>query len=490
MCESLVRRAWLVGLVLLFTAVAASGQVPMPPFQNTIAWGGPIQPDVGRGDQSQSPVPSNASGQTQDGNSAASSDQTPGDGTADNSANGAANGTVSANPDNTVKQLGTPFPLQLQPEGLKIGPFYIPSITDSFSYAVNSAPGQPTQSFVGNSIAFNLVYSKTLSRGVFAVQAHEQFSLANSWNPYINQSVGVTFNEQLSERWSLNAAAYFTYFQNSLLANPQYILAYNNGGIVQQTLFLQQQGTNIYESNNISLSYQMGTRTVVSFTPILQATYQYLQGGWSNVRQFGGGVTVTHTLTPDLSVSGYYTLSYASTSGTSSTYPSWVNQNIGVGFQGTFVRYRGWSLGGSVAASSQHYAGSYTITPTGTLSLFKSFGQSSITAAYTRTEASTVLVSNGYFDQADVAYNRKFGQKFNLNVGAGLFRTSYSGTYYNGKRVGGSVTYQWTPRVGLNAGYNFAHQNGVQSTNFAPYLGNTNYLSVGLVWALGNHSGL
>src|SRR5208283_4621942 len=231
MCKSLVWRGFFVGtLFLLFTAGIASSQ--MSPFlpQNTIAWGGPIQPlDVGSTDnRTQPPVPSSIQAGTLAENSPDGAGDTPSGAQTASPAGNVDNSTASTTSDNTVRQLGTPFPLQLQPEGLKIGPFYLPSISDAFYYAVNTSPGQPTQTFVGNSITANLVYSKALSNGVLAIQAREQMSLANSVRPIFNQSISVTYNDQLSERWSLNANAQFTYFQSSILANPQYLLSYNN----------------------------------------------------------------------------------------------------------------------------------------------------------------------------------------------------------------------------------------------------------------------
>src|SRR5208337_659237 len=353
MCKSLVRRVWMVALVLLSTAGVAASQMSPLPFQNTIAWGGPIQPpDVGSADAGpQTGTSPGINGETP----AETSGDTPAGSTAGDNTNGPASNAASANPDNTIRQLGTPFPLQLQPQGLKIGPFYVPSVSDSFFYAVNSSEGQPTPTFVGNSIQATLAYSKPVSKRVFAYQAREQLSLSQG-KSYLNQRIVASFTEQLTERWSLSASAQFTYFQNSILANPQYVLGYQNGQSVQHTLFVPQQGTNIYDNNNLTVSYSVGEKTRISFSPIIGATFQYLQGGWSNVHQFGGGVSITHSLTSKLSMSGFYSLSYSSTSGAASSSPNWVSQNIGVGFQGKLLQSETWSLGGSVSVSTQRYS--------------------------------------------------------------------------------------------------------------------------------------
>jgi long-subunit fatty acid transport protein len=123
--------------------------------------------------------------------------------------------------------------------------------------------------------------------------------------------------------------------------------------------------------------------------------------------------------------------------------------------------------------------------------LMKSFRQASIVAAYTRSEASSVFVSSGYYDQADIGYNQRIGQKITVNAGVGEFRTSNTGTTNNeyGKRAGAGIAYQWFPRLSVNVGYNLAHQNGTQTSQFSP-VGDTSYFSVGLTWLLGAHSGL
>ena len=277
MCKSLVWRGLFVGtLLLLFTAGVASGQMSPFPVQNTIAWGGPIPPpDVGSADKGpQTPVPTPVQ---PDPNAQSSADAPADTPDADQTASPAGNvdnSTASTTSDNnTVRQLGTPFPLQLQPQGLKIGPFYVPSISDAFYYAVNDSPGQPTQTFVGNSVTANLIYSKALSNGVLVVQAREQMSLANSVRPVFNQSISATYNDQLSERWSLNANANFTYFQSSILANPQYLLAYNNAGSLQQTVFVPQAGSVAYETNNITFNYALNGRTHLTLSPIIGATF-------------------------------------------------------------------------------------------------------------------------------------------------------------------------------------------------------------------------
>jgi hypothetical protein len=462
-----------------------------------IAWGGPIQPDLGNTDNPpQSTVPAPVPVPTTDSAeaNAESSSDTPADNpggaqAANPPGNVDSNTTSTVSDNNTVRQLGTPFPLQLQAQGLKIGPFYIPSISDSFWYAANSEPGQPTQSFAGNSITANIVATKMLNNGVLAFQAREQFSFLNSVQPYLNQSAAFDFTKQLSERWSLTASANLTYFQNSILANPQYLLSYQNAGQLQQTLFVQQRNYTMYESNNIGLSYSLTGRTQITLSPILGGAFSYIpQQGWVNTHQFGGAVGVTHEVTSNLTLGAFYNLSHSATSGVSDA-PGWNSENWGVSL---LYNRPSWSVAGALSAGGQLVANIWTLTPTGSLKVmkrFNRFSRSSIAAAYTRSEAGSIILSSGYFDQGNISYSQNIDRKLSFNVGVGMYRTINTGSSQNGKTVGGGVNYQYSSRLSFNAGYNFAHQNGMSTATFLPFLGNTNSLNLGVTWFLGSRSG-
>ncbi len=485
MCKSLIWRALLVGtLTLLFNAGLAWSQVTPFPSQNVIGWGGgPTQPpNVGSTDNRPQSVTAPAPSDT---SSSESADSNPSDASNGNQSDNSSGGPTTVSDNNTVRQLGTPFPLQLQPEGLKIGPCYVPSVSDSFFYAVNSAPSVPSQSFTGNSISSNLSCIKTFSSGILALQARAQLSLANSWHPFINQGESLTFNDQLSERWAFNAGAQFTYFQNSILANIQYLLSYQGG--VQQTLFVPQQAYTIYESNNIGFTYAMNGQTHITLSPIVGAIFSDVDGQWTSSHEFGGAIGVTRDFTPNLSLGGFYSFYHSTTSGIPGS-PSWNTQNAGVTFQYRFQQ--SWSVAGSLAASAQRQNNVWTVTPTGSLRLSKSFRRSTFSAAYTRSEASNVLVSNGYYDQANLAYNQVINQRLSFNVGVGGYRTIDAGIDQHGKTAGGSLAYKWTPRLSLSGGYSFSHQNGAGTFGFLPFQGNTSALSLGLTWLLGAQSGL
>jgi len=531
MCKSSVRRAWMIVLALFFMAGAAVGQIAVPQLQNPIAWGWVLQSNVGlmtvpplespaddstQADQQMGTQTSgNAPPQTSDGTNnqpadgSASQDlmgsqssmdtqgrtegnppptnspsSTPYDSTSSTS-DATAPGTVVTNANSSSSRLGGILPFHIQPDGVKIGPLYLTNLSDSFFYAVSNSPGFPIQTYTGNSISANLVYTRSIGQGNFAVDAREQFSLSGT-QPFFNQSLGASYNDQLTERWSVGIAAQFIYFQNSILANPQYLLNYQNGGPTLQTLFAQQRGSTMYESNSIAFSYQVNGRTHITLSPIIGATFLDQQGGWSSSHQFGGAIGVTRDFTSNLTMGVFYNLSHSVTSGVSNS-PGWNNQSLGFSLDYKFGR--SWTIAGSLAASGQLMAQIWTLTPTGSVKIAKSFSKSSIAAAYTRAEASSVFVSSGFYDQGDISFNQRLGQKINFNVGVGEFRTINAGINQSGKRAGGGMSYQWRPRVSLNASYNFGQQNGTEASNFSPFLGTTNAFSIGVNWQLCSNAG-
>ena len=519
--NQLAKRVCMIVLVVVFTAVLSAGQARLPQLQNPISWGWNASPDndaplsgVGQNgtnagpsdlagmqngsqspDQGQTNSATQASGEVSSDNGAnptndvlpageSSSSNLPSSASLQTDPNAPADPSTSNSSSSLWNNLRSPFHVESQ--GVKIGPIYLTSLSDSFFYAINTASGNPTQSYYGNSITGTLIYNKEFSSGVLAVQAREQLS-TSELTPYFNQSLSAAYTYQLTTRWSLAAAAQFTYFQNSILANPQYLLVPTSGGPVLQTLFVLQRGSSAYESNSIALSYELSGRTHITFSPILGLTFQETPTGWASSQQYGGSVGIARDFTDNLTVGGFYSLSHTVASQSTGT-PAWNSQNLGVNFQYRF--HQTWSVTGSLAASGQLVAQVWTLTPTGNFTLRKSFSDSSvISAAYTRTEASAVFVSAGYYDQADIGYSRKFGDKLRLSFNVGEYHTTTLEARANGMHAGVSSGYQLSPHLSINGGYTYAHQSGAQGLQIYSLVGNVNSFSVGINWSFGARPG-
>ena len=377
-------------------------------------------------------------------------------------------------------------PFQVQTQGLKIGPAYLTSISDSFFYAINTTPGSPTQTYYGNSLAATIVYNKQFGQGNLAIQGKEQFS-TSELTPYFNQSVGAVYTTQLTDRWTLNTSATFTYFQNTILANPQYLLVPSNNGLVLQNLFTLQRSSSIYESNAISFDYVIDGRTQVTLSPILGATFLDTGGsGWTSSTQLGGSIGINRDYSSNLTLGGSYSFAHTIATGLPGT-PSWNSQSLGIS-----VQYRPaptWNISGSVAASVQQISGLWTLSPTGSVRASKSFSDGSVIfGAYTRTEATAVLVSTGYYSQSDLGYSRKINQKMNFSVTVGEYKTSDLDLKQNGTHAGSFFTYRFRPNLSLSTGYNYVHQAGAQNLTLSPFVGTTSSFSIGLNWILGSPS--
>ncbi len=524
MCKSVVTRISMVVLVLLFTAGMAFGQLRLPQLQNPIAWGWNPPTDSGTPqtntaqngattgtDQTLGNPAGQNSADSSKPNTGAADAQGSGDSSTQNGTTSSANANAdssSSNPPSSADlqtELGTPVipstsspgtsilqqlwsPFQVQPQGIKIGPAYLTSISDSFFYAANSVPGGPTQSFYGDSLSATIVCNRQMGNGSLAILGREQLSMSEL-TPYFNQSVSAGYMDQLTERWSVALTAQFTYFQNSILANPEYLFVPQNNGLALQTLFVLQRSSTMYESNSIDFTYDLSGRTHLTLSPILGVTFLDEGGtGWASSRQFGGAVGVSRDFTDNLTVGANYTAAHTSASGISGT-PGWNSQSAGVTFQ--YLFHQTWSVSGALAASGQLVAQIWTLAPTGSLRIMKRFRDSSaITAAYTRSEASAVFVSAGYYDQTDLGYNRKLGSKMNLGLNVGEYRTIAATARQDGKHAGAYFSYRLSPRLSASAGYSYAYQTGAADLALSPFLGSVNSFNVGLNWNLGSSSGL
>jgi hypothetical protein len=383
-----------------------------------------------------------------------------------------------------IRRLGTPFPLDWKPQGLKLGPFYMTGVSVSAFHEESTPPNQPSSALWGSVVNSDFVLNHQTQRGEIAVQVNPYVTVIGS-SAYLNQNAGVNFTSHLTARLSLNLGTSTTYLQNSYLQNPQYLLGYTGTGFVLQKITAQYRGSSFDASNNFSLDYQMSGRTQISIVPVVGATILNQFGEWSWVEQFGAGVVVSRSFNPDRTGSISYNVVHSTNSlqGSISS-SSWMTQTFMVGLQQRIKH--SWWISGNIGASMQQEP-LLSWTPTGNLSVMKSFRKSSITAAYTRTRADQVLLTTGYFDQADLAYAANLSRKWQFNVGVGEYRTVEVTSNSHGKRVNGALYYQLFPSCSLFAQYNYVHQSG---TNASLFEGVNSYMSFGLRWTLNHRPGV
>jgi hypothetical protein len=397
---------------------------------------------------------------------------------------------VTPLPGTQIKQVGTPFPLGMDPGGYRVGPVHFLDISTSAFCDIATPTGQSAQEFWGTSVGTNFVYTRPVNNGMLAVQGNPVISVSDG-TPYVNVTGSISFTKQVTARWSMSAFAQTTFYQNTyLLQTPQYLLAYAAGGVVLQNLYAQHTGSTMYESNGFSMNYLMSGKTQLSLTPNVGLSYADVVGKSYLLGQIGGGATLTHSFTPYRSAFVYGTVTRSYSTAPVNTpvinaldtgnISNWNIYSVGVGLNQKIGQ--SWYFTGSIGTSLQQGLNS-SWTPTGSATIMKTMRRGTLSAAYTRTEAAQVLLSSGYFDQADLAYVTRINSRVSASLGLGAFRSVDTGSSERGKRAYANISYRWIRNLAWQFGYSFSSQNGAQRSL---YSGDTSYFSVGLNWVLGH----
>lgn len=98
------------------------------------------------------------------------------------------------NPDTSIKMVGTPFPLRLDPAGYRIGPIHLTNVSTSGFYSIAAPVGQSSQTLVGTSIGGNFVYTHPVANGMVAIQANPTVYISPG-SAYVNSIGGVDFQQ-------------------------------------------------------------------------------------------------------------------------------------------------------------------------------------------------------------------------------------------------------------------------------------------------------
>ncbi len=194
------------------------------------------------------------------------------------------------------------FPsVSTQPEGLKLGALTILDLTNSGFVVFSSAPGEPVQTASGYSTASDITYLHRSGQNVLSFQATPQVSVTEG-QAFLNTQSGLSFTRSISPRWSLSATNQFAFLQNTQLQTAQ-TLAQGGGGLYLQNYYIQQNGSVVYDSSNISLTYLMNGRTQLSLLPQIGFTFADQFGHADLIANLGGGVTISRNLSASRSVS-------------------------------------------------------------------------------------------------------------------------------------------------------------------------------------------
>ena len=474
MRKSIVWRAfWMGAIIVLFTSMMAMGQET---------------------EQPSSDVPAESS---------SSSDAPPPDtvaspGTEDTSNTISGDLYNASSPYTGLPPLGVPAPAQGLTSGAHLGPFYLTGISDSFYYSTVS-PQSGSQNnnssgygnFWGNNITAGVALTHQVGEnGTLQFHAMPQVLMSNQ-RTWFNEISGLSFTDQLTDRWTLNINTQLAYFENSILTNPQYALVNTSAGYVLQTIYQQTTHPAFYQYSTISASYSLGEKTTLSFTPTAGVSLSNSSGPLNSSYQFGGAVAVSHQYSSKGTVSVFYGLTHSVVPGVNgSGTTNWNSSSFGVGLSQGFGGET-WSFAFNVATNTQSTP-QLNWSVIGNAALIKRFGDgsSSLSVIYTRSQSALLTLSPGYFDQANITYNRMFGEKWNGNVGVGAYRSNQNvqTVYVNnahGVRVSGSVGYQILPSLTASAGFFVGQQFGAGGNQYYLFNGRSSSFNVGLTWTPG-----
>src|SRR5215469_1413125 len=247
----------------------------------------------------------------------------------------------TSNSTSWVRRLGTAFPIGMDPGGYRIGAVHVLDITSSGFYETAQPQGQGSQDYWGTTIASSLLYQHMLHNGSLIVQANPLLS-SIAGDVYTKQEVSLDYTRQLSARWSLSASSQFSYYQNAyLLQTPQYLLAYAAGGIVLQQIYAQRNGTTLYQTNGFSMNYRLSGTTQLTITPNININFEDVDGKPNFLNQFGGGASLSHSLSADRSVLAFVNYYRSITTGQqspSSGSGGWNTYTVGLGVNQSFGR--------------------------------------------------------------------------------------------------------------------------------------------------------
>ena len=404
----------------------------------------------------------------------------------------------ASSPYTGLPPLGVPAPAQGLTSGAHLGPFYLTGISDSFYYSTVS-PQSGSQNnnssgygnFWGNNITAGVALTHQVGEnGTLQFHAMPQVLMSNQ-RTWFNEISGLSFTDQLTDRWTLNINTQLAYFENSILTNPQYALVNTSAGYVLQTIYQQTTHPAFYQYSTISASYSLGEKTTLSFTPTAGVSLSNSSGPLNSSYQFGGAVAVSHQYSSKGTVSVFYGLTHSVVPGVNgSGTTNWNSSSFGVGLSQGFGGET-WSFAFNVATNTQSTP-QLNWSVIGNAALIKRFGDgsSSLSVIYTRSQSALLTLSPGYFDQANITYNRMFGEKWNGNVGVGAYRSNQNvqTVYVNnahGVRVSGSVGYQILPSLTASAGFFVGQQFGAGGNQYYLFNGRSSSFNVGLTWTPG-----
>jgi hypothetical protein len=375
---------------------------------------------------------------------------------------------------------GSPLPSgHISP--LQFGPIAVASADFFESIQGVAVSGVPGRTWESDAIfRTNLVFDKEWQTGRFSVQYQPRLSIiqGTAQTDTSNLISSLTKQFQLTPRLSVHFDNTLEYYSQQGQFNNLSILGDLTSGTLTQSQFLDGSGHFLNERVGLEFRYLLSPRSRFDVTPFFN---YYLATGMSAIGQ-GKSPGVSLDYGYALSANRTVGLSYSwNKTYYSETLPSSTYQTVNANYSQQLSATLRLSLAAGFTQQSATMNSS-DVAATGSFSLIKSFGQSSLAVQYYRGQAVGLQITNGFADRVDASYDRRISLRLRTNVGLGYYREFSSATNTSGLYGTGELGYLLTDHWSLETVYAYKRQeNG--GTTFRS--GNLQYVSFGLRWEAG-----
>jgi len=357
--------------------------------------------------------------------------------------------------------------LQPTQSPFRLGPIYLSSAEVLGVYNAFSPLNNPA-----NNASYIYARTGTLMRANIVLdEIFKTVRLTTQWEPrlsifdgtaYPNLDNGVASldaNFHLTERLKLNLSDLFSYFATSLLYGDYFLTT----GMVeipasQLNSFLDAPGHSLSNIASANLTYQLTPLTKLSFlssfnyfhtnteTLLLNSSYE---------QQYS--LRLNHSLSEKTAIGLGYSLSLVRFQ----TNPNNVAYQYVTGNYSHLFSPNLSVIGSAGFSTYQIPNNSRSWTFTGSATLTKTFGASSLSINYLRDLYLFDYITTDFTDRVDGQYRRRLGQRLSLQLGAG-FQKEERPDGYQGNYAQTGLSFRLSPMLDAYARYTYSHQTGDQ----------------------------
>jgi hypothetical protein len=351
--------------------------------------------------------------------------------------------------------------LQGNQSPLRLGPIYVSSAEVFGAY----------NAFSPSDGAADIIQTGTLMRSDIVLdERYKKINFTTQWEPRLSildgtsrgdidnvySSVDAKFD--LTNRLQLRLTDHFSYFASRLLYGDYFFTA---GGVEipasQQNSFLDTPGNALSNTAIGTLSYQISPVTTVYFAPSFSSFHTTTSTSLLNSsREYSGTFGLDHSVSARTSFGLHYDLtSVAFKHAGSAVYNT---------LTGTYAHLFSPSFSLTASAGVTTYVvfndpRSWTFAASATLN--KTFHKSSVSIAYVRGLYLADYTTTNFTDRVDGLYNRPFGQRLTVRLGAGLQKESRADGF-QGRYAQAGLSFRLAPMISAFTRYTYSYQTGDQ----------------------------